>query len=883
MNSRDFYQLVVQRILADNPRNDLRNLLIILPNLHVSQPLTAAFFRQMSGQTLILPRMVTLNDWANSLVLNAPVLAQSQRSALLYRQLRQQSWFAEADLWALTQEMLTLFDELTHSLTRLPGDLEAFADALQLAYQARKNQSLQLEARLVFELWNAMQTGKELDAARAYQTRLATLSAQANAPLYVLRTSNWTALESLFLVEYGKRAAVSVFDLRDLLPNPHTVISLALSNQDRHLLAQSSQLQRDQISPLAQKCRFFAANNLEHEARGAAMQIRLWLQAGKNSIAVVAQDRVVARRVRALLERNEIWVSDETGWTLDTLSVSTALERWLTALQSDFYHHDLLDLLKSPFIFADIASSTRKSSLYQLEVIFTKNNIINGLDNYIQAVSDENLNMLLLRLRQAARLLERSKRRRLGDWLQALNQSLAVLAINLGWQHDAAGLQLLNALETWQLELANDTGLYAFKDWRRWLSQQLAQQNYCDSSIDSPVRFTHLAATRWRSFDAVLLIGCDAEHLPSVGTGSRWFNDSVRQSLNLPTRSQLALRQRDDLLGLLSLNDCVRITWQQEHNGETGLLSPYLQLLRDLHAQTYGDDLTELELAPYLRAEHATETALKRRQSAQPNIRAEICPTSISISAYNSLMTCPYQYYARYILRLNALDEVQEAMEKRDYGDAVHRILQHFHQRYARISDHPPAVIETALREISTAEFAALIQQNFSARAWLIRWLNTLPAYLAWQNNNEAEGWFYQAAEQEFNLSLKNIHLRGRIDRVDNRADEKRVIDYKTQSNQILTSKLKLAGEDVQLASYAFALHADEAAFVSLEQDKVIALMPKQALSILAQLNVARLEQIIEQIQAGQGLPANGVDANCAYCEMRGLCRKNESSAGSTA
>lgn len=883
MNSRDFYQIVVHRILADNPSNDLRNLLIILPNLHVSQPLTAAFLRQMPGQTLILPRMVTLNDWANSLALNAPVLAQSQRSALLYRQLSQQSWLAEADLWAITQEMLTLFDELTHSLTRLPGDLDAFADALQHAYQARKNQSLQLEARLVFELWNAMQTGKELDAARAYQTRLATLSAQANAPLYVLRTSDWTALESLFLVEYAKRAAVSVLDLRDLLPNPHTVISLALSNQDRHLLAQSSQLQRDQVAPLAEKCRFFAANNLEHEARGAAMQIRLWLQAGKNSIAVVAQDRVVARRVRALLERNEIWVSDETGWSLDTLSVSTTLERWLTALQSDFYHHDLLDLLKSPFIFADMASSTRKSSVYQLEVILTKNNIINGLDNYIQAVSDENLNILLLRLRQAARVLARNKRRRLSDWLQALNQSLAMLAINLGWQQDAAGLQLLNALETWQLELANDAGLYAFKDWRRWLSQQLEQQNYCDSSIESPVRFTHLAATRWRSFDAVILIGCDAEHLPSVGTGSRWFNDSVRQSLNLPTRSQLAQRQRDDLLGLFSLNDCVRITWQQEHNGETGLLSPYLQLLRDLHAQTYGDDLTELELAPYLRAEQATESALERRHSAQPTIRSESCPASISISAYNSLMTCPYQYYARYILRLNALDEVQEAMEKRDYGDAVHRILQHFHQRYPRISDHPSAVIETALREISTAEFAPLIQQNFSARAWLIRWLNTLPAYLTWQNSNEAEGWLYQAAEQEFNVSLKNIHLRGRIDRVDQRADEKRVIDYKTQSNQILTIKLKLAGEDVQLASYAFAWQAEEAAFVSLEQNKVNALMPKQALSILAQQNATRLEQIIEQIQAGQGLPANGVDANCAYCEMRGLCRKNESSAGSTA
>ena len=90
------------------------------------------------------------------------------------------------------------------------------------------------------------------------------------------------------------------------------------------------------------------------------MQVRLWLQAGKRDIAIVAQDRVAARRMRALLERAEILVADETGWTFATLSVSTVLDRWLTALQSDFYHVDLLDLLKSPFIFADMAASERK-------------------------------------------------------------------------------------------------------------------------------------------------------------------------------------------------------------------------------------------------------------------------------------------------------------------------------------------------------------------------------------------------------------------------------------------------------------------------------------------------------------------------------------------
>ena len=101
-------------------------------------------------------------------------------------------------------------------------------------------------------------------------------------------------------------------------------------------------------------------------------------------------------------------------------------------------------------------------------------------------------------------------------------------------------MQLLGTLQNWQQELAIDKGRYRFAEWRRWLAQQLDTATFRDSSIDSQVRFTHLAATRWRAFDAVLLLGCDADHLPSAADGGRWFNDAVRGSLNLPTRSEHA-------------------------------------------------------------------------------------------------------------------------------------------------------------------------------------------------------------------------------------------------------------------------------------------------------------------------------------------------------
>ncbi len=905
----DFFDHIAQRILAAHPAPDLRGITVLLPNMHVAQPLAQALMRAAQAPAILLPQMVTLDAWAQMVQLPNTVITDSQRSALLYQQLRENKWFENADLWSMTQELLKLFDELTHSLHELPADAETFAAVVQQAYQARQNTTLQLEARLVFELWHAMQVGQELDSARAYQQRLAILVAQAEQPLYVLRTSDWDALEQRFLEEYGQRAAVRVFDLREMVQSPF--LPPCRGKGRMGVESESPSVSTPSLALPLQgggRLKFFAATSLEQEARAAAMQVRLWLQAGRRNIAIVAQDRVVARRMRALLERTEVLVTDETGWTFATLSVSTVLDRWLTALQSDFYHRDLLDLLKSPFIFADMAASERKAAVYHLEQLLRTHGVVAGLKEFTALAEHEAaLHQPLARLRQAAALLEQKRKRTLAEWLEALHESLNVLGIDKGLQQDEAGQQLLRALGMRQQELQGDEGRYHFAEWRRWLAQQLDTETFRDSSIDSPVRFTHLAATRWRTFDAALLLGCDADHLPGTADAGRWFNDAVRSALDLPTRSVHAARQRDDLHALLAMNDTVLVTWQKEQDGEVRLLSPFLQLLRD----AYEGDLDETGVHAFLAAEDERNVALPLAAQPVPVVAAESVPASVSISGYNSLVACPYQFYARHILRLNELDEVPETIEKRDYGERVHRILQRFHEQYPRVSECDMAEMETALHRISEGVFADLLAQDFAARAWLARWYKSLPAYLEWQMENEAQGWRHAGAEKKFELELEGVQLRGRIDRLDEKAEEnpvrgeclpfdpsihralhgtqderemyrtmngvrKRVLDYKTQNEQVLRSKLKEPGEEVQLACYAHAEGAEEAAFVSVENGKVKAVVPPHEVAQLAQLNAERLIQVIGEIRGGTGLPANGIDAVCAYCEMRGVCRKGE-------
>jgi ATP-dependent helicase/nuclease subunit B len=182
------------------------------------------------------------------------------------------------------------------------------------------------------------------------------------------------------------------------------------------------------------------------------------------------------------------------------------------------------------------------------------------------------------------------------------------------------------------------------------------------------------------------------------------------------------------------------------------------------------------------------------------------------------------------------------------------------------------------LQRISTEVFADAMTHDYLALAWLLRWQAMIPAYLDSQMEREQTGWRYSAAEVPFEMTVaENLVLRGRIDRIDKRADAVEtecVLDYKTQNVTALKNKLKDAGEDVQLACYAHVRNAHEAAFVSLEGEHVKTVAPAHAIDELAQLNIERLQTVFAQMRSGAALPANGVESACAYCEMRGLCRQ---------
>lgn len=901
-----FFDELAVRLLeggrAEQGTGDFSAWQVLVPALPMAIELRAALVRA-SRKPLLLPRFDTLRNWVltSSLDEMPDPLPESERLILLHEALRDKGWFDEAALWGIAAEMAALFDELTAAAVQLPESEAELAGQLQRAYASRASAPLAFEARVVHELWKALSAAGTPDAAAVYRLRLAGLARHAEQqttpqPLLVLLDA--APAESLdpaerdFLRRYGATQPLHVFfpaprESR-IIPLLATLDAAWPREMEAPLSERAHELARQYpVSPLGERLQFVPAVGREQEAQAAVAQVGEWLQTGLRRIALIAQDRMTARRVRALLERENVLVSDETGWLLSTSRAAAAVDAVLETTAGNAYHRDLLDLCKSPFVLSDIPESERKRVVHLLETAIRQASVKSGLPRirrcFLQSdVEDKSLGLAVLDRVEIATTLLRSKPTSLAGWLGRLHKALDALGALKPLKDDVAGQALLDLLETRRDELTGNTAQFSFIAWREWLNREFEAASFRDSAIASPIVVTPLNAVCLRRFDAALLLGGDARQLAPAGHGE-FFNQSVRRELGLRTREDGARELRRDLELLLAVVPRVAVTWQSMQEGEANLLAPEFSLLSTLHRLAWQDDLHRRPLPARGEALPDATTAPVATQQAVPVALPELIPQRVSVSGYASLVACPYRFFARHVLRLGEMDEVSEEMEKSDYGELVHRVLERFHSQYPVVSAYSGNGVLEGLQRCVDEVFGPAVEANFLATGWRLRWERQLVGYLDWHRGLEAQGWRWFEAEARVSRVLpldngKSVELYGRIDRIDRKENGDAGValyDYKTQSAKAIKDRLM---DDVQLPAYAL-MHgnATTAAYVVLDDENVAAMACGDADNPLmrkAEAQGRRLSRSFSAVHAGAPLPAHGIDSVCQRCEISGLCRK---------
>ncbi len=649
------------------------------------------------------------------------------------------------------------------------------------------------------------------------------------------------------------------------------------------LLLQADTLADDPLTavPAATRIREAACIDFEDEAERTAAQLLALLDQGRQPLVLVAQDRLLVRRVGALLARHEVPVLDETGWKLSTTRAAAGVMALLRAAAPAASTDEVLDWLKvlpgggaAPPVHAldGLEQALRRAGCTRRDAMAAAT-----LPEWADAARQWTLQRLAP--------LADSGRATWAQWTDRLRQVLVDSGQWPALESDIAGAQVLRALrllgpeprwrplaESVQMRLADFT--------------QMVDEVLEEAAFEPPppvgapaVVITPLRRAVMRAFAAAVFPGADDRRLGGGGSADPLLGEVVAVALGMPSA---AGQQREEVQAMAQLLRLPEVCFSHRQQDGAELLGPSLLLQRlALQRERAGRPLERTEDA-------------RRVVPIEPHPQARPAPSAagrlsqaLSASAVEALRDCPYRFFSRTVLGLREPDELEEDAEKRDYGNWLHAVLWRFHQ--ARGGPRTEEDDAAHLRELARQES---IDSGIDVPSFLpyeASFERFVPHYVQWLQRRDREGARWLEGESDRSASpaeLGGVVLRGRIDRVDRLAapGARQLIDYKTGSAQGLRDRVRDPSEDTQLAFYAALelLHEDapageelQAMYLALDDSGGIQEVPHPEVAATAAMLVQSLADELRRLRGGAPFLALGEGAVCDYCEARGLCRRD--------
>ncbi len=194
------------------------------------------------------------------------------------------------------------------------------------------------------------------------------------------------------------------------------------------------------------------------------------------------------------------------------------------------------------------------------------------------------------------------------------------------------------------------------------------------------------------------------------------------------------------------------------------------------------------------------------------------------MTEFRDYLACPYRYYLRHRLRLEALADSAAELDGAGFGNLLHDVLDAFGMAEAAESNDPDVIrheLFAALGKLRAEQF----DKPLPAVGVQIEMLRMrLEKFAEHQARWRAEGWRIMATEKQFRereapllVDDRPVYLHGRIDRIDHNehTGEWAVLDYKSSDTFRLPDEVHRGGPaadkrwiDLQLPLYRHLVRA---------------------------------------------------------------------------
>jgi ATP-dependent helicase/nuclease subunit B len=189
--------------------------------------------------------------------------------------------------------------------------------------------------------------------------------------------------------------------------------------------------------------------------------------------------------------------------------------------------------------------------------------------------------------------------------------------------------------------------------------------------------------------------------------------------------------------------------------------------------------------------------------------------TSMRVTEFKDYLGCPYRYYLRHQLKLEALRDSGEELDGSSFGTLAHLVLHEFGKSTVAVSTDPEEIAHYLDEELDRQLSQCFGRSPLSAICVQVEQLRLrLREFARWQADWAKQGWIIEHVETfpkdgaaKIMVDGKPMFLRGRIDRIDFQPStgKRMIIDYKssdTPSTPEKSHRRKNDWVDLQLPLY---------------------------------------------------------------------------------
>ncbi len=530
------------------------------------------------------------------------------------------------------------------------------------------------------------------------------------------------------------------------------------------------------------------------EGEVISLLMREVLETPGKTAALVTPDRGLARRVAMDLRRWGIEIDDSAGRPLAQTAPMTFLRHVGDMVASDFAPVELLACLKHPLASMGMKSVSLRNDMRALERAVLRGprpaGGLAGLRAGLTKSKTARLEKLIDRIETAcapfAELLEQEEVS-LVDLLKAHIACAEALAESADEDDDALGLWakeegqaastfigdlMLSAPALGEIETASYGQVFA----------DLARSGVLRPRFGAHPRLSIWGPleARLQHADRMILGGLNEGAWPADAKLDPWLNRPMRKALGLePPERRIGLSAHDFVEGASASE--VFLTRALKVDGAPTVASRWLLRVQGLiKGMGFEGALDAPQWADWAQSLDAAD---KVTPIAKPEPRPPLDkrPTRFRVTEIETLIRDPYSIYAKHVLRLKPLDDLDESIAAAGRGTIIHDALEKFVEKY------PEALPDNAYDELirlGRVAFADAIDRPNVATFWWPRFERIAEWIVEFETTHrEAMTKAHQEREGEIvvgGLKRETI-LRGRADRIDEMSDGTlSIIDYKT-------------------------------------------------------------------------------------------------------